>query len=99
MKSRAGFNLKHFWMADWFYFVTVALDEASAVLDSSQLLVQLVCEDHACSYEIDRESSARRLAVDFVGNRYPPLTEIGYVETARFTGRLPKDFSLPGNGT
>jgi hypothetical protein len=69
--------LKPFWMADWFYFVTVALDEASAVLDSNQLLVQLVCEDHACSYEIDRESSACRVAVDFVGNRYPPLTEIG----------------------
>jgi hypothetical protein len=29
--STSEIYLKPFWMADWFYFVTVALDEASAV--------------------------------------------------------------------
>ena len=80
-------------MADWFYFVTAALDKESARLGSSQLLVQLICEDHAKYYEADRQSSASRIAKDAVSSRYPSAgTDIGYTEAARFSGDLPANF-------
>ena len=81
-------------MADWFYFVNVALDEESIRLDNSQLLVQLICEDHAKYYEADRQSSASRIAKDAVSGRYPSTgTDIGYTEANRFSGELPSNFA------
>ena len=83
-------------MADRSYFVTAALDEESIRLGNSQLLVQLICEDHAKYYEADRQSSASRIAKDAVSSRYPSAgADIGYTEVNRFSGDLPSNFAQP----
>src|ERR1700758_2667858 len=68
-------------MAEPYYFVRVAKSESWARHGSSDLLVQLVCRDHAQLYEGERERWARQLARDAMVERYPAAAEdIGYTD-------------------
>ena len=88
-------------MAEPYYFVRVAKSESWARYGSSDLLVQLVCRDHAQLYESDRERWARQLARDAMVERYPAAAEdIGYTDAKRYSGNVPAtlratDFPAP----
>jgi hypothetical protein len=88
-------------MAEPYYFVRVAKSESWARHGSSDLLVQLVCRDHAQLYEGERERWARQLARDAMVERYPAAAEdIGYTDAKRFSGNVPAtlraaDFPAP----
>ena len=88
-------------MPEPYYFVRVAKSESWARHGSSDLLVQLVCRDHAQLYESDRERWARQLARDAMVERYPAAAEdIGYTDAKRYSGNVPAtlratDFPAP----
>ena len=84
-----------------YYFVRVAKSETWAQYGSSELLVQLVCSDHANLYESDRERLARQLGRDSMVDRYPAAAEdIGYTDANQYSGNFPAnlraaDFPAP----
>jgi hypothetical protein len=84
-------------MADWFYSVRVARDEDLVQWGASNLLVQLVCENHlnANFHETDREASACEIAVKALENRYgsEAISVIGYKEVSRYSGNFPMNLS------
>jgi hypothetical protein len=68
-------------MAGLYYFVRVAMSEDWVRFGSSQLLVQLFCEDHAKPYESDRERSACQLAREAIVDRHHSTAEdMGYAD-------------------
>lgn len=79
-------------MADRFYFVRVAQSEDLAKLGNSELLVQLMCEDHLRGRKVDLESSAFEIALTAMKSRYPSAPNIGYKEVNQYPGELPVNF-------
>jgi hypothetical protein len=78
-------------MPGLYYFVRVSMSEDWVRFGYSKLLVQLVCEDHAKSYESDRERSACQLAREAMVDRHNS-TAMGYADAARYSGQLPDNF-------
>jgi hypothetical protein len=73
-------------MGEWLYFVKLGSDEERPKLGSSEVLVQLICDDLALRHETNRRSSASKLAKHAVGLRYPYLEEIGYADASLYSG-------------
>ena len=82
-------------MGESLYFVKLGLEEERpklGKLGSSEVLVQLICDDHTLRHETNRRSSASELAKHAVRLRYPDLEEIGYADASRHSGPLPGNF-------
>src|ERR1700731_4808507 len=68
-------------MAGLYYFVRVAKSESLAQFGSSELPVQLVCQDHAKFFESVRERYARQLAlVAMVDRHHSAAEDMGYAD-------------------
>jgi hypothetical protein len=80
-------------MAGLYYFVRVAKSESLARFGSSELLVQLVCQDHAKFFESHRERHARQLAlVAMVDRHHSAAEDMGYADPKGYFGNLPANF-------
>jgi hypothetical protein len=80
-------------VAGLYYFVCVAKSERLARFGSSELLVQLVCQDHGKFYESNRERSARQLAlVAMVDRHHSAAEDMSYADPKRYFGNLPANF-------
>lgn len=79
-------------MADGLYFVRVAQNEDLGRLGDSELLVQLMCEDHRRARRRDPESSALDIALSAMKSRYPSAPKIGHKEVIQYPGEVPENF-------
>jgi hypothetical protein len=70
-------------MAGLYYFVRVAKSESLARFGSSELLVQLVCQDHGKFFESHRERYARQLALVAMVDRHHSAAEEWVTRTRR----------------
>ena len=78
-------------MGESLYFVKLGSDEERTKLGklgSREVLVQLICDDHALRHETNRRSSASKLAKHSFRLQYPYLlpTRNGRTHLTEFTG-------------